>query len=174
MIARFLPAAACAALITLLLGPATAGGEALDAVSAASMTVKVTQITSTSATVEWSKDSYDYGYRTLCYDPAPAAAKNNCKRVEVDDDKGSIAISGLKPATKYNFRVEATDPDDDEDPYSVSGNFTTATPPVAVGRAPVPAADAAWVDRGVRDALGRSQAGRGKAGSPAFAPRTAP
>jgi hypothetical protein len=112
--------------------PAEAG---VDAVSAASMTVKVASITETGAVVQWSKDSYDYGYRTLCYDPAPAAAKNNCKRVEVEDDKGSLTLTGLKPATKYNFRIEATDPDDDEDPYSVTGNFTTLSPPVSL-RAP--------------------------------------
>ena len=79
----------------------------VDAVSAASMTLKVVSITQTTATVQYSQDSYDYGYRTLCYDPSPAAAKNNCK-------------------------ITATDPDDDEDPYSASGSFTTLTPPTAL------------------------------------------
>lgn len=123
------------------------GAEArVDAVSAASMTLKVTAITETGALVQYTKDSYDYGYRTLCYDPAPAAAKNNCKRIEVDDDKGSFQLTGLKPGTKYNYKITATDPDDDEDPYSASGNFTTLTPPTALElRVP---------DRSAREATG--------------------
>jgi hypothetical protein len=98
-----------------------------DAISAASLTVAVKSITSTSATVAYSKDRYDYGTRTLCYDPYPTSPTHNCTTKTASGNSGSFGVTGLKPATKYNYSVKAIDTQGGEKPYTTSGNFTTLT-----------------------------------------------
>lgn len=118
--------AATALLASLLLILAGNPAEArLDAISAASLSVRVPALTSTTALVEYFKDKYDYGTRTLCYDPAPAAARNNCVTKTASGNQGSFNVAGLKPATAYNFRIEAIDTKDGEKPYNTTGTFTT-------------------------------------------------
>src|SRR6185436_2290161 len=90
-----LPAAA--ALAAALLASQHHAEARPDAVSAASLTVGSTSITSTTATITWSKDKYDYGTRTLCYDPAPAAPANNCQTKTATSSSGSFKVSGLMP-----------------------------------------------------------------------------
>lgn len=138
----------------------------LDAVSAASLSVRVPTVTTTTAVVEYYKDKYDYGNRTLCYDPAPAAARNNCVTKVANGNQGSFTVSGLKPGVQYNFRIEAIDTKDGEKPYNTTGSFTTkaVTGVIAVpgaGRAGIPGV-------AVFDAEGRSLPPGLQAPGPAF------
>ncbi|MEO7426789.1 MAG: fibronectin type III domain-containing protein [Fibrobacteria bacterium] len=99
-----------------------------DVVSAASLTVAVGAVTATTAVINYSRDKYDYGTRTLCYAVSPAAATTNCTTKTASGNQGSFTISGLKAATKYNFKIEAVDTKGGERPYNTTGTFTTATP----------------------------------------------
>ncbi len=123
---QFLAAGALAG--ALLLSQGLNAEAALDAVSSASLTVGVRNVTSTTAVVEYTKDRYNYGTRTLCYDPAPAAPRNNCVTKQASGNQGSFNVTGLKPATTYNFRIEAIDTKDHERPYNSTGSFTTLAP----------------------------------------------
>lgn len=126
----------------------------LDAVSAASLSVRVPTVTTTSAVVEYFRDKYDYGTRTLCYDPAPAAARNNCVTKVASGNQGSFTVTGLKPGVQYNFRIEAIDTKDGEKPYNTTGSFTTAA---ATGVIAVPGAGREALPAETRfDAGGRS------------------
>ncbi len=98
-----------------------------DAVSAASLTVTVTSVTATTAVITYSKDKYDYGTRTLCYDPAPAVAKNNCTVKNAAGNQGTFTISGLSSGIVYNFNIQAIDTQGGEKPYATAGSFTTLT-----------------------------------------------
>ncbi len=98
-----------------------------DAVSAASLTVAVTSVTATTAVITYSKDKYDYGTRTLCYDPAPAVAKNNCTIKNAAGNQGTFTISGLTSGIVYNFNIQAIDTQGGEKPYATAGSFTTLT-----------------------------------------------
>ena len=125
-----------------------------DAVSAASLSVRVPTINTTTAVVEYYKDKYDYGTRTLCYDPAPAAARNNCVVKQASGNEGSFNVTGLKPGTAYNFRIEAIDTREGEKPYNTTGTFTTKA---TTGIAAVPKAGKSTVPGTARvDAKGRS------------------
>lgn len=96
-----------------------------DAVSSSSIDVSATSITATSATINYFNDVERSGTRTLCYDPAPAQPVDNCVSHKASGHSGSFNITGLKPATKYNYNVEATK--SGENSYGTSGNFSTAT-----------------------------------------------
>jgi Fibronectin type III domain len=98
-----------------------------DAVTAASLTVSVGAVTATTAVINYSKDKYDYGTRTLCYAVSPAAPSGNCTTKTVSTNSGSFSITGLKAATKYNFKIEAVDTKGGERPYNTTGNFTTTS-----------------------------------------------
>jgi hypothetical protein len=105
----------------------TDGVEAVDVVSAASLTVSIISITSTTAVASYNKDKYDYGTRTLCYDPAPAVASHNCTTRTAFGNAGTFNISGLLPGTTYNFSIKAVDTSaKPEKPYTTSGTFTTS------------------------------------------------
>jgi hypothetical protein len=97
-----------------------------DVVSAASLTVAVGTVTATTAVINYSRDKYDYGTRTLCYAVSPAAATTNCTTKTASGNQGSFTITGLKAATKYNFKIEAVDTKGGERPYNTTGSFTTA------------------------------------------------
>jgi hypothetical protein len=115
-----------------------------DAVSAASLTVGVSKITATTASIDYSKDKYDYGTRTLCYDPAPTTPKSNCVIKTASGNQGSFAVTGLKPGTPYNYSINAIDTKGGEKPYKTSGTFTTTgstginLPGYHSGQSPVP------------------------------------
>lgn len=131
---------ALAALPLLLI--ARRGAEAVpDAVTAASLTVAVSKITATSASIDYSRDKYDYGTRTLCYNPAPAAPTLNCSTRNASGNAGSFAVTGLTPETQYNFIIKAVDTKGGERPYSTSGTFKTlASAALAPARPGAPAA----------------------------------
>lgn len=110
-----------------ILSPAGRDAEAgVDAVSAASLTVSVSNITATSATINYSKDRYSSGTRTLYYNPAPAAATQNATAKKASGNAGSFAVTGLKSGTEYNFKVEASDGRHKN--YATSGTFKTLVP----------------------------------------------
>jgi hypothetical protein len=112
-----------------------------DAISAASLKVAAKSITSTTAVIEYSQDKYDYGTRTLCYDPSPTSPTHNCTTKTANGNDGSFNVTGLKPGTKYNFNIKAVDTRDGEKPYSTTGSFTTLTATgvgVPVRATPVP------------------------------------
>lgn len=114
-------------LSVLLLSRHSAEAEP-DAITAASLTVSVTGITPTSAVVQYSKDKYDYGTRTLCYGIAPAVPTGNCTTKTAVGNQGSFAVSNLKAATQYNFSIKAVDTKGGEKPYTTSSTFTTTAP----------------------------------------------
>lgn len=130
---------ALAALPLLLLVRRGAVAE-VDAVTAASLTVAATNITTTTATINYTKDKYNYGTRTLCYDPAPATPANNCTTKNASGNEGSFNITGLKPGTQYNYSIKAIDTRSGERPYTSTGTFktlsTSALVPVLPGSAP--------------------------------------
>ena len=113
-----------AALPLLLLARNPAVAE-VDAVSAASMTVGSTNITDTSATITYTRDKYNYGTRTLCYDPAPATAANNCTTHNAVGNDGTFDIKKLTPNTQYNYSIKAIDTRGGERPYTYGGTFKT-------------------------------------------------
>lgn len=96
-----------------------------DAVTAASLTVGATNITATTATINYSRDKYDYGTRTLCYDPAPTTPKSNCVTKTATGNQGSFAVTGFKTGTAYNYSIKAVDTKGGEKPYTSTGTFTT-------------------------------------------------
>jgi hypothetical protein len=144
---------ALSALPLLLL--ARRGAEAeIDAVSAASLTVSVSKITATTASIDYSRDKYDYGTRTLCYNPAPATPTLNCTTRNASGNSGSFAISGLTPNTQYNYSIKAVDTKGGEKPYTSSGTFKTLA---TAALAPVLPGQAAAAEAAVRyDANGRA------------------
>lgn len=156
-------AATTAAL--LLLAGRPSGAARLDAVSAPSLSVRVPTVTATSAVVEYYKDKYDYGTRTLCYDPAPAAPRNNCVTKTASGNQGSFNVTGLKPATQYNFRIEAIDTREGEKPYNTTGSFATPSPTSIPTRPGLPAGR-----QGAPrfDAAGRAMPAGPAAAAPAF------
>lgn len=115
-----------------------------DAITAASLVVGTSNVTATTVTINYSRDKYDYGTRTLCYDPAPATPKNNCVTKNAVGNQGSFAVTGLKPGTAYNYSIQAVDNRGHEKPYTSTGTFTTtgstaiALPGYRSGQAPVP------------------------------------
>jgi hypothetical protein len=115
---------ALAALPLLLLMRRGADAEP-DAVSAASLTVSVSNITATTASIDYSRDKYDYGTRTLCYDPAPASPTHNCTTRNASGNQGTFSVTGLTPSTQYNFSIKAVDTKGGERPYTSSGTFKT-------------------------------------------------
>ena len=124
-IALALPLAALPlVLLSLLLARNPAVAE-VDAVSAASMIVGSTNITDTSATITFTNDKYNYGTRTLCYNPAPATAANNCVTKNASGNSGSFDIKKLKPLTQYNYSIKAVDTRGGERPYTYGGTFKT-------------------------------------------------
>jgi hypothetical protein len=140
-----------AALPLILL--ARRGAEAeVDAVTAASLTVAVSGITSSTASIGYSKDRYSSGTRTLYYNPAPAAATQNATAKRASGNAGSFSVSGLAPNTQYNYKIEASD--GRHESYSTSGSFkTTASTAIRIGVG----ADAGTQTDGARfDAAGRS------------------
>lgn len=146
------PAAAVTAAALLI--PHRRAEAKFDAVTAASLTVKASSITSTSAVILYSKDKYDYGTRTLCYDPSPAAPVDNCTTKNAKGNSGSFSISGLKAGTKYNFSVKAVDDTPEhEKPYTSTGSFTTLT---ATGVVTMPAVKLLPEEARAFDASGRS------------------
>lgn len=105
-----------------------------DAVTAASLTVGATKVTATTATINYSRDKYDYGTRTLCYDPSPATPKSNCVTKTAVGNQGSFAVTGLKAGTAYNYSIKAVDTKGGEKPYTSTGTFTTTgTTGISVG-----------------------------------------
>ena len=117
-----LPVLVLTAAFAILLHAGESTG--VDAVSAASITLANGTITSTSAVVNYSGDRYSNGTRTLCYDPAPASPTNNCTaKAATCSRTGSFTLTGLTPATSYNYKVTATD--GRHNPYSASGTFKT-------------------------------------------------
>lgn len=97
-----------------------------DAVSAASISVSADSIKSVSARINWFNDRYDYGSRTLCYNPAPASPTLNCVLKTANASQGFFKITGLVPGTLYNFSIKAINTRDNADPpYTTSGSFTT-------------------------------------------------
>lgn len=140
------------ALPLLLLARNQAVAE-VDAVSAASMIVGSTNITDTSATITYTNDKYNYGTRTLCYDPAPATAANNCTTKNASGNSGSFDIKKLKPSTQYNYSIKAIDTRGGERPYTYGGTFKTLASKVT---ALIPVLPRAGVADAVRfDAIGR-------------------
>ena len=110
----------------------------LDAISAASITLANGEITSTTAVVNYSNDRYGSGTRTLCYDPAPAAATHNCTGKPASGRAGSFTLTNLTPATQYNYKITASDGRHSN--YSATGTFkTSVTVGVAVTPRVVPA-----------------------------------
>lgn len=97
----------------------------VDAVSAASLSVSVSGITATAAIINYSKDKYDYGTRTLCYNPAPAAPTLNCTTKNAVGNQGSFTVSNLASGIQYNFSIKAVDTKGGEKPYTTSGTFQT-------------------------------------------------
>jgi hypothetical protein len=125
-----------AALPLLLIARRGADAEP-DAVSAASLSVSVANITATAATINYFNDKYNYGTRTLCYDPAPATPTHNCTTKTASGNQGSFAVTGLTANTQYNFNIQAIDTRKGERPYATSGTFktlaTSALAPVLPG-----------------------------------------
>jgi chitodextrinase len=146
-----LPAALAALPLLLIVGRHTEAKP--DAVSAASLTVAAANVTSTTATINYTRDKYDYGTRTLCYDPAPASPTHNCTTKTVNSNQGSFAVTGLTPNTQYNFNINAIDTKGGERPYNTSGTFKTQASTALLPAAPN--AGAATKGRRV-DALGRN------------------
>lgn len=151
-----------AALISALIGFSQFRVEAApDAVSAASLVLSASNITSTTADILITRDKYNYGTRTLCYDPAPATATHNCQTITAVATTGKFSIRGLTPNTKYNYNVNAIDTKDGERPYNTSGSFTTLTGPSPIQ------SNLATIPRSARgktvtiDALGRNLSGQG-------------
>jgi hypothetical protein len=108
-----------------------------DVVSAASITVGTANVTATTVTINYSKDKYNYGTRTLCYDPAPAKPTHNCTTKNASGNQGSFNVTGLKASTQYNYSVRASDGRHAD--YTSSGTFTTLAAPVGIVAAPRPA-----------------------------------
>ncbi len=102
-----------------------ANPQAVDAVSAASLTVAAAQVTDTSAVINYSRDKYDYGSRTLCYAIAPAAPSTCLKPITASGNSGSIPLHPLKRGTSYNYSIKAVDTQGGERPYTSTGAFTT-------------------------------------------------
>ena len=96
-----------------------------DVVSAASLTVGASNITATSVDINYSRDKYDYGTRTLCYDPAPKTPVSNCTTKNALGNQGSFTVTGLKSGTAYNYSIKAVDTKGGEKPYTSTGSFTT-------------------------------------------------
>jgi len=113
---------ALVALPLLLISRRGADAET-DAVTAASISVSVSNILATSATVDYSRDRYDYGTRTLCYDPAPTVPTHNCATKDASGNAGSFTLTGLKAGTQYNFNITASDGRHKD--YATSGTFKT-------------------------------------------------
>ncbi len=126
-----------------------------DVISAASIAVGSTSITQTSAVVTYSNDRYNYGVRTMCYDPAPLAPQDSCQAHNASGNSGSFTINGLKPGTAYNFVVTATDPGNSRHrPYSTNGTFTTQGQPSGL-TLPVNQTSAVGAGAAVYDLRGR-------------------
>ncbi len=146
-----LPAGLAVLPLLLLIGRHTEAKP--DAVSAASLTVAAANITATSATINYSRDKYDYGTRTLCYDPAPASPTNNCTTKTASGNQGSFSITGLKAGTQYNYSIKAVDTKGGEKPYTSTGTFKTLTATALIPAAP----NAGLAGKRSRvDALGRT------------------
>ena len=96
-----------------------------DVVSAASLTVGASNVTTTTVVINYSKDKYDYGTRTLCYDPAPTTPKSNCVTKTASGNQGTFNVTGLKASTAYNYSIKAVDTKGGEKPYTSTGSFTT-------------------------------------------------
>ncbi len=96
-----------------------------DVVSAASLTVSIINIKDSSAMAQYTRDKYDYGTRTLCYNPAPAVASLNCTTRNASGNSGTMDLVKLTPGTLYNFSIKAIDTKGGEKPYTTSGSFTT-------------------------------------------------
>jgi hypothetical protein len=103
-----------------------------DVVSAASITVGTANVTATTATINFSKDKYNYGTRTMCYDPAPAKPTHNCVTKNASGNQGSFNVTGLKATTQYNYSVRASDGRHAD--YTSSGTFTTLAAPVGIAQ----------------------------------------
>jgi len=151
---------ALAALPLLLLARRGAVAE-VDAVSADSLTVAAANITAATVTIKYTRDKYNYGTRTLCYDPSPATPANNCTTQNASGNAGSFNVTGLTPNTQYNYSIKAVDTRGGERPYTSTGTFKTLTSTALV---PVlPGASLGGVDR--FDARGRRlNAGQARGG----------
>lgn len=132
-----------AAMVASILFIARQGADARpDVVSAASLVVAITNITATTAVASYTKDKYDYGTRTLCYNPAPAVASQNCVTRTASGNQGTMNFVNLKPGTLYNYSIKAVDTKGGEKPYTTSGSFTTlgttsiGAKPAILGAAP--------------------------------------
>jgi chitodextrinase len=118
-----LPAAAAAlALIVIARHGAEAG---VDAVSAASLTVTTSRITANSVSIDYSRDKYDYGTRTLYLDKSPVAPTTKIETKNASGNSGSFTVSNLQPNTQYNYKIEAIDTKGHERPYNTTGTFKT-------------------------------------------------
>jgi hypothetical protein len=127
-----IPALALVLTLAFLFRPGD--GAAPDAISSASLTVATGTLTATTAVVNYSRDRYSNGTRTLCFDPAPAAPTHNCTARQASGNSGSFTLSKLTPATLYNYKITASDGRHSN--YSTSGTFKTlATTGIAAERA---------------------------------------
>jgi|GEM_PF-6548045 len=147
--------ASLAAMGLLVLARPASVNAAPDAVSAASLVPEAINITETTVTINITHDRYDYGNRVLCYDPAPAAAKNNCITKTVNSKLYQFNVTGLKAGTAYNYNVNAIDTRDGERPYNTSGTFTTKAAATAIMPGELKGRNKAQPITSI-DALGRS------------------
>jgi hypothetical protein len=105
---------------------AVPAGAKPDAVSAASLSVSADSVKQTTARISYFNDRYNYGSRTLCYNPAPAAPTLNCVTKTASGNSGFFNVINLTPFTAYNFSIKAINTRDQADaPYTTSGSFTT-------------------------------------------------
>ena len=126
------------AALACLLFPRRGEGERLDAVSMASIRVNIVSITSSTAVAQFTRDAYNYGTRTFCYDLAPDSATHNCVSHLANGFAGSFNLSGLLPDTVYNYKLTAHDEVHQE--YGALGNFRTLPEPTSARPAPRPLA----------------------------------
>jgi hypothetical protein len=104
-----------------------------DAIAAASLSVGTDSVTTTTVRIQWFNDRYNYGSRTLCYDPAPASPVSNCVVKTARANEGFFQVTGLTPGTAYNFSIKAINTRDTKDaPYTTAGTFTTLEEPIGV------------------------------------------
>jgi chitodextrinase len=122
-------------------------------------------VTATTATINYTRDKYDYGTRTLCYDPAPASPVNHCTTKTASGNQGSFAVTGLTPNTQYNYSIKAVDTKGGERPYTSTGTFKTLATSALIPS--LPNAGAAAKGRRI-DALGRSLYGAPASGEGVF------
>jgi Flp pilus assembly protein TadG len=97
---------------------------ATDAVSAASLVVTITKVTSTEVNVDYSFDERA-GTRNFCYAIAPATPSNTCVTQTPRSLTGSLVAKNLTPASQYNYALSAVDPSGRHKTSTTRGTFTT-------------------------------------------------